>query len=587
MKKVSATKDAQAASADYSQLTIRAEAAITGVSPSTVHARRQRAAALTTGAPATAALIAEPTVAELQAQLVAMQAQLAAQVLVAANDVDEDERPVAGGTIQSPRPTKVSRDRRRFVLTSAQNNTLVHPGFWQALQVYAAHHGSEILISRFAYNKKGWGRVTKADADLWYDPEIAGYISDESLELAPGLIWCGELDIMPTATDPLGGLDSYTKAASGIVPNAKRAYKSLATMKHEPARFMQTTGAVTQRNYIDRKAGQVASFHHVFGATVVEVDQDGTFFVRELNADDSGSFYDLEEHYSPTGVTNARVEAITWGDFHSEKADAVVDQACFGGPGSILDTLRPREQHVHDLADFTARNHHNIGDPYFRAEMLARGEDLVEADMAVCAAKLARINRDWCTTVVVESNHDEALKRWLREADGHLDAANARYWHYWNYRIFQAIERRESLFVFEHAVREKLERPLPGVRFLRIDDTWVICAEHGGGIQCALHGHLGPNGSRGGEKAFRMLGIRVNLAHRHAPGIFQGSYTAGVSGAMDMGYNRGPSSWSQTHIITYANGKRSLLTMNGGRWRGEPVRQAKPTRKTSSARRAA
>lgn len=72
-----------------------------------------------------------------------------------------------------------------------------------------------------------------------------------------------------------------------------------------------------------------------------------------------------------------------------------------------------------------------------------------------------------------------------------------------------------------------------------------------------------------------------------APLVFQGSYTAGISGSMDMGYIRGLASWSQTHIITYANGKRSLLTVNSGRWHGEPIRHAKPSKKASSTRRAA
>lgn len=581
MEKVRTT-DAMNASVDYSNLSIRAEASITGVAPSTVQARRAKAKAA----------VADQTpvitdVQALQATVAALQARLYAQVAMVADDAEEGMRPIAGGTIDSPKPTKVSKDRRRFILTCAQNNTHVHPGFWASLQVYAAHNQSEILVSRCTYNKRGWGKITKDDADLWYAPEVLDCISDESLELAPGLVWCGELDISPTATDPLGGLESYTKAGSGIIPNVKRARKGLAVMQADPERFILTTGTCTQRNYIDKKASQIASFHHVFGACAIEVDLDGTFFVRELNADDTGAFQDLDEVYSPSGVTKSRIEAITYGDFHSEKSDPVVDHACFVGPNSLLDTLRPREQHVHDLADFRARNHHNVKDAYFRAQMLASSTDTVQGDMRTCAAKLELINRDWCTTVIVESNHDEALKKWLREADGHNDAANARYWHYWNYRIFQAIEQQEDLFVFEHAVREQLTTPLPGIRFLRVDDSWVICPEQGGGIECGLHGHLGANGARGGPKAFRTLGRRVNIAHAHTPSIYQGAYTCGVSGSKRMDYNRGPGSWSHTHTLTYANGKRTLLTMVKGRWRGEPLTQVKPTRKSSSSRRAA
>jgi hypothetical protein len=62
---------------------------------------------------------------------------------------------------------------------------------------------------------------------------------------------------------------------------------------------MYTTGACTLRNYINRKAGQVATFHHVFGALYVEVAEDGKWFVRQIMADDSGAFYDLDVYYTP------------------------------------------------------------------------------------------------------------------------------------------------------------------------------------------------------------------------------------------------------------------------------------------------
>ena len=551
--------------------TIREEARRLGVSPSTVHRRRQRDAAVEADEMprpvAGLATTAEATLESLMAQVAELQARLGSKAAEG-----EDAKPIAGGTIPSPKPRRVERDRRRFVVTAAQNDTLVHPGFWSSLLTYAAVNGSEILVSRFGYNKAAWreAKSTKDDEESWYDPAILEHVCDESLELADGLVFCGELDILPTAVDPLSGFDSYTRSASGILPHAKVAMRSLATMKTDPARILYTTGACTQRNYIARKAGQKASFHHTFAALAIEVDEDGAWFVRQLVADDAGHFHDLDRLYTPTGAVPSRVEVVTWGDFHSEKSDSVVDDACFGGSGSVLEQLRPREQHVHDLADFSARNHHNRNDPFFLASMRARGTDIVERDIETCAAKLDRIHRDWCATVVVESNHDQALRRWLGEADGHRDPSNARYWHGLNYRMFLGIERNEEPFIFEVAVREKL-REQTGVRFLREDETYVVCREHGG-IECSVHGHRGPNGSRGSPKAFRQLGSRVTTAHTHSAGIVDGVYTAGVSGALDMGYNSGPSSWSHSHVLTYANGKRAILTMRGPKWRGAPVR---------------
>ena len=87
------------------------------------------------------------------------------------------------------------------------------------------------------------------------------------------------------------------------------------------------------------------------------------------------------------------------------------------------------------------------------------------------------------------------------------------------------------------------------------------------GIQHGLHGHLGPNGARGNPKNLRVIG-KANTAHTHAAGIVEGVYTAGVFGELDMSYNKGPSSWSHSFILTYPNGKRTIVTFKDGRaWR--------------------
>ena len=62
------------------------------------------------------------------------------------------------------------------------------------------------------------------------------------------------------------------------------------------------------------------------------------------------------------------------------------------------------------------------------------------------------------------------------------------------------------------------------------------------------------------------MGRRANTGHTHSAGIIEGLYVAGVC-ALVQGYNRGPSSWSITHILTYKNGKRALVTMTQDAWR--------------------
>lgn len=103
--------------------------------------------------------------------------------------------------------------------------------------------------------------------------------------------------------------------------------------------------------------------------------------------------------------------------------------------------------------------------------------------------------------------------------------------------------------------------------FLHEDDSYVICPDEHGGIECGQHGDLGPNGSRGNIKTFARLGRRTNIGHSHSAGICDGAYQAGTCGELSPDWTHGPSSWSHSHIVTYPNGKRAIITMWNGRWR--------------------
>jgi hypothetical protein len=94
-----------------------------------------------------------------------------------------------------------------------------------------------------------------------------------------------------------------------------------------------------------------------------------------------------------------------------------------------------------------------------------------------------------------------------------------------------------------------------------------VCPKAGGGIEIGMHGDEGPNGARGSALALTRVATRMNIGHAHTAGILDGVYTAGLCGSMDQGYNSGPSGWSHTQIVTYANSKRTLVTFLDGKWR--------------------
>jgi hypothetical protein len=89
--------------------------------------------------------------------------------------------------------------------------------------------------------------------------------------------------------------------------------------------MVMTTGACTVPNYIEKKAGLKAEFHHQIGATIVEVDGADRIFCRQIGATNDGSFQDLDAVVRNGEVTfGNRVEAITWGDIHREQIDPQV-----------------------------------------------------------------------------------------------------------------------------------------------------------------------------------------------------------------------------------------------------------------------
>lgn len=480
----------------------------------------------------------------------------------------EDTRPIAAGTIHSPHKRRGALEGKRFIFTSAQNNTFVHDAFWENLLEFADYREAQVVVGKFRYNKSGFQNSSKDnEAGLWYDPRVLPYVREESLKVESalaGLVWCGDLDILPTAATPMSGLDNYTHTDSSIIPHAKVQLQSIPVLKGENIKMMYTTGACTQRNYIPRKAGQKAEFHHVFGALFVEIDDNGDFFARQIIADSSGSFYDLTDFFSNGEVgTGNSVEAINWGDIHAEMTNEEVAQHGWLRDDSMLNTLRPAHQFVHDLTDFKARNHHNLRNPHFLAARYFKSEDSVEEGMEMAAEVLVDLEREFCKTVVVESNHDQAFCRWLAEADITQDPVNAEYFHKSNAEVYKRIRLGVPFHAFEWAIRA--QRRLDRTVFLDEDESYVIGGLNG--IECGMHGHRGPNGSRGNPNSLRKLGKKCNIGHTHSAAIIDGIYVAGMSCEMDMGYNKGPSSWSHSHIITYPNGKRTIITMRNGKWR--------------------
>lgn len=486
-----------------------------------------------------------------------------------------DEKRRFGGTLKVRQAERAPPGPAVYILTAAQNNTHVHEALWRNLKAYAKYRKARILVSQFTYNKAQFGTKSVKPgtdrgedyAELWYAPEIEPHVYNERLAITRSLTFCGEINILPTASMPLSGFENYTGRSSGIFPHAKQAMQSIAAL--QAAKFNYTTGCCTLRNYVQKKAGLKAEHNHAYGALIVEVDADGDWFVRQLRATEDGAFYDIHKagvlQVSGGKVTKGhRAEALQPGDVHVAQIDPVVREAIWGENG-IVDVLQPRHQFLHDVLDFLSRNHHESKNPHEMFRKYAHRLESVEAELQDVAAFLGgESRREGCKTIVVDSNHDNALTRWLRESEFRADPANAEFYLRAQRMVYAALRKGDHTF---HLLREvmKMMGVPTAVRFLQPDESHVVC-RRSGGIECGMHGHAGPNGSRGSPRAFSRMSRRVNTGHTHSAGIIDDAFTAGTCSLLRMSYNRGPSSWSHSHIVTYPNGCRTILTLWKGKW---------------------
>jgi len=466
-----------------------------------------------------------------------------------------------------------------FILSAAQDSSKVHKGFLKNIEAYAQHRNAEIMIAGYTYNKSMFEDHSKAAGV--YESCLGPYLISDRVMFGEDLMFCAEVNTLPTAVNPLSGMATYTGQASGVFPHAKYHLDSIPVDKESNTKIIQTTGTMTYPNYVQKKAGQKAEHYHEIGASVVELLPDGRFFVRHIAAGKNGDFQDLGYKVESGKVTEGhRVMAVTWGDIHHEKKDDVINYACWGvGPDigspylTMADELRPEFSFIHDIIDFKPRNHHNIKDPHFMYEMHIRGEANVEDTLAEAADFLHSICHPDTKTVVVQSNHDLALMTWLKTADYRIDPENAEFFLRTQAEVYSAIKANNKDFQVLAWAFYRSCADL-NVKWLVEDESFTIA----NGIQCGCHGHLGANGSRGNPMQFSRTGRRSNTAHTHSATVRDGAWVAGVSGSLDMGYNKGLSSWSHSHIITLQTGKRQMVTQYpDGLWCADALQDALQT----------
>jgi hypothetical protein len=461
----------------------------------------------------------------------------------------------------------VYKGTQRFLITSAQNATPIVEPFWKSLLHCQRHYNAHLSVIPYRYkNPTSRWTGSQNNAEFWVQ-EVRDYLCNKRWNINKNLVVVGDIKIVPTAKDPLSGHENFTGAESSIFGHPNLAFTTVATPGHQMAKLMTTTGSCTQPNYSDSRAGKAGEFQHVTGALLVEVE--GPYFwVRQLNATDKGEFIDKDLLFTPDGVFPAPPpEALVTGDAHVRQIDKTVERGVFG-PKGIVPTLKPKRIIYHDLLDGFGFNHHEKKQWYtllakMKAGLLVVKDELDEAVQFV----IDRIPtyKHFEEAVIVDSNHDAFLLKWLEENSSKTVGMN-----YATFNELDTYMGDASHVTDEHDIVvpspfkywvDKFKNPK--IRCLREDESYSVV-----GIALDMHGHRGTNGAKGSLKNLVKIGIKFVIGHVHGPGIRFGGYAVGLMAKLRQFYNKGPSNWLHTMCLVHAApcaGKRQLITIINGR----------------------
>jgi len=447
-------------------------------------------------------------------------------------------------------------EKKRLVLTWAQNATPIHVGFLRALQQYCTVNDATLLVipGRYKNPTSRW-EASQVNAQ-WWAPEIVAYLVNQRKKLNKNLMLLADIHVQPTAVTPLSGFETITHGESGILGHPKLQFRAVPTPQNKTAKILTTTGAVTIQNYSDTRAGKKGEFHHVLGAAVIELEDTGAFHLRQINARKDGAFCELDKAYYPDGKVRPAgpYPALVFGDTHWRFVDAGVVRATFK-KGGLVDRLNPSTLVWHDLLDSYAVNVHHPGHPFIAvAKRKSKVDNMAEEVEETVKWMLAR--SEGREAVIVPSNHDNMLYRWLERTDWRDDPENAAFY----------LETAQHLVNQSRVGDQGFETEDPFHYWIKkIQKRGVVTFPRNGsltikGIECALHGHQGPHGARGTLKNLSRIGAKVISGHSHSPGIEAGHYKTGTMTPLALEYTGPVGGWLNTHCSIDPMGKRHLHT---------------------------
>ena len=439
------------------------------------------------------------------------------------------------------------KSTKRFIVTWAQNNTPVNTKLLTNMEAYAEHIGADIHVIAGRYKNPTSVWTQGQENEEFWDKSVLTYLDANRHDVHKFVSILSDIKVHPTAVNPLTGLHSISGVNSCVVGSPKVQMEMIPVLEGNRPKMMLTTGAITMQNYTDSKSGKVGEFHHTFGFVIIEIKDGEVFFARQVTASDkNGSFTDLFYNVNKGIVTKIdEIEGIVLGDLHIGHHDDDVLDKTF----ELMDELKPKHVILHDVFDGDSISHHQMKDPFIQYGKEIQGSNDLGKEIDVMMEQLNRFTK-FDNVVIVRSNHDDFVDRWLKNEDWKKQPTfkNAPL-----YMDLSARLLRQYATGFENVkgvIPELINDRFP--KFITLGRSASYKVKD---WECGQHGDVGSNGSRGSLLQYRKLNTKIIVGHYHSPGRKDGAIAVGTTTKLRVGYNQGASTWLQSHVIIHKDGR--------------------------------
>jgi hypothetical protein len=444
-----------------------------------------------------------------------------------------------------------NKKTKRFIITWAQNNTPVHLTFMNNVKAYADFINADIhvIAGRYKNPTSVWTNTQEYE-EKWAD-EILEYLDANRHDIHKYVSIMSDVKIQPTAVNPMTGMEGLSGINSCVFGSPKVQLEMIPVLEGNSPKMMVTTGACTIKNYTDSKSGKKGEFHHTLGFVIVEIKNSEIFFMRQVTATQDGSFSDLFYCVKNQEVNKVfNISAIVLGDLHVGSHDKkVLDKTL-----ELISDLMPSHVVLHDVFDGKSISHHEEKDPFLQYQKELDGTNSLKNEISSVLECLKLFEK--YNTVIVRSNHDDFIDRWLKNTDWRKTITPKNSLEYMQYS--SAILSGEAP---NGIIPWIINKHYPNFITLGRSDSYIV-----NGWELGQHGDIGSNGSRGSLQQFRKLNNKIIVGHYHSPGRKDGALSVGTSTHLRVGYNIGASAWLQSHIIIHTDSQAQHINFIKGEY---------------------